>query len=261
MATKVLASAFLTMVMTVSSGAVNPSRAEGGPDRDHARRRAGSPADPRRAAHRSADPGDRPLGGPHLQPGRPGAPHPQERPWRRPQPQLPLPLGQPRRPVRVRTQARFGARDAGDDAVPEQRAAKSDPQLPPASARRRHRHQAAPVRCSHRPQAEPAGQDVRLRLGLPRDDDHVVQPPVPRRRRHRRVRPSPAAAAVADAGAPPGPVDLGCPPRVASQRPSNVGFSFATKAATAASWSRVAPVSCIIRLSNSSASSNEWPEA
>ena len=48
---------------------------------------------------------------------------------------------------------------------------------------------------------------------------------------------------------------------VAAQRPSKTGFSFATNAATAAGWSAVAPVRCIIALSNSSASSNEWPAA
>ena len=92
-------------------------------------------------ARRPADPRHRPVGGPGLQPRRPGPRHPQERPRRRPQPQLPLPLGRPRRLLRVRAAGGLGARDPGDDEVPAHDQAGADHQLPPAAVRRRHRHQ------------------------------------------------------------------------------------------------------------------------
>ena len=53
--------------------------------------------------------------------------------------------------------AGVGAGDPGDDEVPARRPAAPDPQLPPAAARRGHRHQGQEVRPPGRPQARPAG--------------------------------------------------------------------------------------------------------
>ena len=159
-------------------------------------------ADPPVAARRRADPRRRPVGGADLQPRRPRA----------------------RAPARTRAAStstatsrtswadldgnyESGPRPASE---PETRAmmrflrddpAGLDPQLPPAAARRRHRHQAPGVRAPGRPQARPAPQDVRLRRRLPRHHDRLVQPPVHGLGAHRRVRRH--AADAADAGEAP----------------------------------------------------------
>ena len=63
----------------------------------------------------------------------------------------------PRRQLRVRPQAGLRARDPGDDAVPARGAARRTCcQLPPAAARRRHRHRAPGVRPAGGPRARPA---------------------------------------------------------------------------------------------------------
>ena len=76
---------------------------------------------------------------------------------------------------------------------------------------------------------------------------------------------SPSRQPDARAGAAPAAArSVGAAPLSAqrlAQRPSKTGFSLATNAATAAWWSSVAPVCCIIALSNSSASSKECPAA
>ena len=116
-------------------------------------------------------------------------------------------------------------------------------------------------------------QDPRLRRRLPRHHDRLVQPPVRGRRAHRRVRRAPVARMMRVLAPAAGARSLRrlarrAPGRAGArarsgpaQRPSKTGFSFATNAATAASWSRVAPVFCIIALSISSDSSSEWPAA
>ncbi len=96
---------------------------------------------------------------------------------------------------------------------------------------------------------------ARERLGRHRPDPghrRAVRRPRPAARRdgppHGSLTPAPATAGNRPARRPSGG-------RWPAQRPSKVGFSLATNAATAAWWSRVAPVRCIIVLSNSSASS------
>ena len=93
-------------------------RADRGAVLHHARRRAGHPPDPPDAPRRPADPRRRPLGGADVQPRRAGPRHPQERPRRRPQPQLPLRLGGPRRRLRVRSPTEVRAGDPRGDALP-----------------------------------------------------------------------------------------------------------------------------------------------
>ena len=66
-------------------------------------------------------------------------------------------------------------------------------QLPPAAARRGHRHQAAGVRAPGGPHPRPADHHARLRRRLPRHDDRLVQRPLPGLRAHRRVRRAAAA--------------------------------------------------------------------
>ena len=65
----------------------------------------------------------------------------------------------------------------------------ADHQLPPAAARRGHRHQERRVLPAGRRRAAPAAQVVHLRRRLPRHHDRLVQQPV------RRARPSPSSTA------------------------------------------------------------------
>ena len=146
------------------------------------------------AARRPGDPRRRPVAGAGLQPRRPRRAPPPQRARRRPQPQLPLPLGRPRRELRVGPAPGVRAGDPGDDAVPPRDPSRLRPQLPPAAARRRHRQQAARLLAPGGPHPAPAGHHARLRRGLPRHHDRLVQPPLQGLRAHRRVRRPPARA-------------------------------------------------------------------
>ncbi len=90
-------------------------------------------------------------------------------------------------------EAGLGAGDQGDDALPALGPARPGPELPPAAQRGRHRHQGRGVRAPRGRPAEPAAQELRLRWGLPRHHDRLVQPRLPR------VRCSPSSTATAPA--------------------------------------------------------------
>ena len=126
------------------------------------------------------------------------------------------------------------------------------PELPPAAARRGHRHQAPEVR-------PPGGRRARTCRARRFDCGGVCHGTMtmwfnhqfrgaaltveygahPKRRRLRGTVPRQVLSIF---GAGYGTDHVSTPPAVAAHRPSKTGFSLATNAATAAGWSAVAPV-------------------